>query len=67
MERVAQSRDFIVGSVGNERPFSPYTGEVLGSLAALITRVETIGSLLERLHKNEPKDWDAFVRALEKS
>jgi hypothetical protein len=60
-------RDRFVAELGNERPFSPYTAEVLGSLAAMITRCEHMGTLLGRLHENEPKDFDAFVRALEKS
>jgi hypothetical protein len=60
-------RDRFVAELGDERPFSPYTGEVLGELAAMITRCEHMGVSLQHLHEYDAEAFDAFVRALETS
>ena len=60
-------RDRLVKELGDERPFSPYAGEMVGELAGLITRCEHLGTSLERLRERDPKAYDAFVRALETS
>jgi hypothetical protein len=66
-ELVRGLRDRLVSELGDERPFSPYAGEILGGLAELSTRCEHFGTALQRLQGNDPKTFDAFVRALEKS
>jgi hypothetical protein len=65
-ELVRGLRDRFVAELGDQA-VTAYSGEVLGELAGLITRCEHIGVRLERLNQNDPKAFDAFVRALEKS
>lgn len=60
-------RDRLVAELGDERPFNPYAGELVGELAAIITRCEHLGISLQRSQEREPKTYDAFLRALEKS
>ena len=59
--------DRFAAEVGEERPFPPYTGEILGELAGLATRCKHLGLRLQQLAEHEPKSYDAFLRALEKS
>jgi hypothetical protein len=59
-------RDRFVAELGDQA-ITPYSGEVLGELAAMITRCEHMGIKLERLNQSDPKAFDAFVRALERS
>ena len=57
--------DRFVAELGNER--SPYTGEMLGQLAGIITHSQHLGASLERLRQHDPKAYEAFLRALEGS
>lgn len=41
--------------------------DILIELAGVIKRCEHMGVLLERLRRNDPQGFDAFVRALEQS
>ena len=52
---------------GGRTVTSPYTGEVMGNLAALITQCEHLDDALARLARNEPKAYKAFLQALEQA
>jgi hypothetical protein len=60
-------RDRLVSELGDERPFRPYAGELVGELAAIITRCQHLGVALQHLFEHDPKAYDAFLRALERS
>lgn len=66
-ELAGDLRDRLVAELGDERPFSPYAGELVGELAAIVTRCEHLGVSLQRANDRDPKTYDAFLRALEKS
>jgi hypothetical protein len=59
-------RDRLVAELRGQ-DMSPYAGELLGSLAALVTHCEHLGESLERLEGRDPQVYAAFLRALEKS
>ena len=60
-------RDRLVSELGDERPYGPYAGDIVGELAALVTRFEHLGLSLRQSAQREPKTYDAFLRALEGS
>jgi hypothetical protein len=60
-------RDRLVSELGDERPFRPYAGELVGELAAIITRCEHLSISVQRLRDHDPKTLEALVRALERS
>ena len=66
-ELVRGLKDRFVAGLGQERPVSPHAGEVLGQLAALATRCDHMGAMLQRLQDGDPEAFDAFVEALRNS
>jgi hypothetical protein len=56
-------RDRFVTELG-ESP-SPHASEILGKLAALVTRCEHLGVSLQNLQERDPEGFDAFMRAQE--
>ncbi|HEY6371123.1 MAG TPA: hypothetical protein VIX37_11130 [Candidatus Sulfotelmatobacter sp.] len=59
-------RDRFVAELGEKRPYSPYTGHILGMLAATITRCEHMGIAVRHLQEKDPDALAAFLRALGK-
>lgn len=59
-------RDRFVAEMG-QADVTPYAGEVLGMIAALVTRCEHLGTALQRMHDHDAEAYDAFLRALEGS
>ena len=60
-------RDNFVAELGEQKPFSAYTGEILGMLAEMTTRCDHLGMALQRLQEHDAAAFDAFLRALERS
>lgn len=59
-------RDRFIANLGEEQQ-SPYTGELLGQMAAIATRCDHLSTTLSRLQVNDQKAFDAFLAALEQS
>ena len=60
-------KDRLIQELGQNILSDPYAGELVGSLAGLITHVRHIGTLIERLRRNHSAVYDALNRALERS
>jgi len=60
-------RDRFLEELGDPRPVSATTDDVLNELAVIIARCDHLGTSLHRLQQTNGPAWDAFLRALEKS
>jgi hypothetical protein len=60
-------RERYVKELGEERPLTPYAGEILGGLAEMITRCQRLGRSLEHLSESDKKSFDAFMLAAAQS
>lgn len=56
-------RDRFMKELGPE-VLEPHAGEMMGSLAALVTRCEHMSEALDRLERRSPAAYEAFLRAL---
>jgi hypothetical protein len=65
-EGLAGLRTRMVSELGG-KPTTPWTGELLGSMAALVTQCQHMTIRLERLQRHDPAGFDAFRRAMEAS
>jgi hypothetical protein len=65
-EGLAGLRARVVSELGG-KPTTPWTRELLGSMAALVTQCRHMTIRLECLQRNDPAGFDAFRRAMEAS
>jgi hypothetical protein len=50
-----------------EPPYAQVPSEILTAIGSIAMRCDTLSASLKRLNGSDPKAYDAFVRALEKS
>jgi hypothetical protein len=62
-------RDRFVAELDLKGPaeMTPHCAEFVGTLAGLITTIDHLGKRLEGMARNEPRAYEAFVCAMEKT